>query len=285
MILSFHPCFVTDRQIILGDRALGEDDRRLIRDADAILLPQACSSELFDACRQSRAALFPNYTSRFEFPGKIGQSELFKRFEWPHPNTTVWGTVDHFRKACPGPEDFPHDRPFLIKTNHGHEAEGIFVIHDLQDLEASCASLSALEHTGYHGFVSQEMIASRGNVLRVVILGRRFISYWKRPKRPGRMITTISRGAIIDRHWRPDLQGKGISAARRLSADTGINLAAVDFIFSLDRPDPGPLVLEINYYFGRRGLGGSLKYYRSLYRVIQEWLAEQGRDSGKVTLA
>ena len=284
MILSFHPCFLADRQIILGDRDLGKNDLLLIRDAEAILLPQGCSSELFEACRQSQAALFPNYTWRFEFPGKIGQITLFRQLGRPHPNTAVWRTVDQCRKACPGPEDFPHERPFLIKTNHGHEAEGIFVIHDLQDLELSCASLLALERTSYRGFVSQEMIASRGNVLRVVILGRRFIPYWKRPKRCGSMITTISRGAIIDGDWRPDLQEKGILAARRLSADTGINLAAVDFVFPLDRPDPGPLFLEINYYFGRRGLGGSLHYYRSLYEVIQEWLAEQGQDSGRVAL-
>lgn len=284
MILSFHPCFVGDRQIILGDRALGKDDFSLIRDARAILLPQGCSVELYEACRCSQAPLFPNFTCRFGFPGKIGQSALFRQLKCPHPNTAIWHTVDQCQRAYPGPEDFPHERPFLLKTNHGHEAEGIFVIHDRQDLESSWASLLTRERSGYRGFVSQAMIASGGSALRVVILGQSFIAYWKRPKRPGPTIATISRGAIIDKSWRPDLQEKGILAARRLSADTGINLAAVDFVFPLDHADPEPLFLEINYYFGRRGLGGSLEYYSVLFKVIQEWLTAQGLDPGKVTL-
>ena len=55
-------------------------------------------------------------------------------------------------------------------------------------------------------------------------------------------------------------------------------------VFNRDHPDPQPLILEINYYFGRRGLGGSLKYYRLLLNAIREWLEENGFDSRKVKL-
>jgi ribosomal protein S6--L-glutamate ligase len=71
--------------------------------------------------------------------------------------------------------------------------------------------------------------------------------------------------------------------AQKLSAATGINLAAVDFVFHFPHPNPRPLLLEINYYFGRRGLGGSLKYYRLLHRAIQAWLLEKGFDPKSVT--
>jgi hypothetical protein len=39
MILSFHPCFVADAQIILGDRKLDSTDFSLINRAEAIVLP------------------------------------------------------------------------------------------------------------------------------------------------------------------------------------------------------------------------------------------------------
>ena len=70
-----------------------------------------------------------------------------------------------------------------------------------------------------------------------------------------------------------------------MSAKTGINLAAVDFIFSFSEKDPEPLFLEINYYFGRRGIGGSERYYQLLYEAVRGWLAEAGLDPDAVRLA
>jgi ribosomal protein S6--L-glutamate ligase len=33
------------------------------------------------------------------------------------------------------------------------------------------------------------------------------------------------------------------------------------------------MLLEINYYFGRKGLGGSEAYYKILRKEIQAWLS------------
>jgi ribosomal protein S6--L-glutamate ligase len=144
--------------------------------------------------------------------------------------------------------------------------------------------LGRRERSGLPGFVSQEFIPSEGNVLRAVIIGKSVITYWKRPSRPGRVITTISRNAMIDHHWRPDLQEKGRKQALSLSEKTGINLAAIDFVFPVADDDPAPFFLEINYFFGRRGLGGSEDYYRLLYQAVRDWLAENGLDPEPVTL-
>jgi len=59
-----------------------------------------------------------------------------------------------------------------------------------------------------------------------------------------------------------------------LCQKTGINLAGVDVIFSSDRDDPAPMLLEINYFFGRKGLGGSEAYYKILQAEIQAWLGK-----------
>jgi ribosomal protein S6--L-glutamate ligase len=60
---------------------------------------------------------------------------------------------------------------------------------------------------------------------------------------------------------------------------TGLQLAGFDFIF--DQRDLGrglirPLMLEINFFFGRTGLGGSEAYYRILEAEIDTWLAAIG---------
>ncbi|UCF56938.1 MAG: hypothetical protein JSW15_00130 [Deltaproteobacteria bacterium] len=284
MILSFHPCFLADTQIILGDGALDAHDLGHIEAAEVIILPQNCSFDLYQACKNSSALLFPNYDARFEYPGKIGQSILFKKLKYPYPETRQWPSVRAFRKAYANGEDVPHKIPFLIKADETHEAERIYPITDQAALQSSLEDLRRLESSGFSGFISQELIPTEGNVLRVVIIGRSTHTYWKRAESPGQVVTTISRGARIDREWRPDLQEKGKVQAQKFSTATGINLAAIDFIFSFLHPEPQPLSLEINYYFGRRGLGGSLNFYRLLYKAIQGWLVEKGFDPKSVEL-
>ena len=284
MILSFHPCFDTDVQIILGDRRLDSTIRESIQKATAIILPQACTQDLYNICANSTARMFPNYYARIKYPGKIGQSLLFEDFRFSHPRTLRWHGVEDFKEACPSSDTPPQDIPFLIKENMSHEAEGIFLIENMKSLKEALDNLTIRERSGLKGFVTQEYISCGGNVLRAVVIGKRIITYWKRPGKPGQEITTISRGAIIDHDWQIDLQEKGRVQALFLSDKTGINLAAIDFVFPIANKDPEPLFLEINYYFGRRGLGGSENYYRLLYEAVQDWLREIGLDLESVSL-
>jgi ribosomal protein S6--L-glutamate ligase len=284
MILSFHPCFVADQQIILGARPLGREDRLCIRSAKAIILPQSCSIGLYRACQGSSALLFPDYDLRFRYPGKFGQSRLFKQLNLPHPFTIAWPSVAAFRRDSGQKEHLSHQFPFLIKADRSHEGEGVWIIKDQPTLQHTMEELSLLEKSNQYGFVSQELIQSEGNVLRAVVLGKKTLTYWKRPDHPQRLLTTAAGGGVIDGHWRIDLQGKGRLEGERLTALTGINVAAIDFVFPFDRLDPDPLFLEINYYFGRRGLGGSENYYRLLFEALREWLKEKGFDPNSVEL-
>jgi len=278
MILSFHPCFAADAQIIPGDRELGPKDFTLILKAEAILLPQTCSASLYRACKRSAAALFPNYEWRFRYPGKTGQSRLFERMEWPHPATKRWRSTEALKKAR---EQWSRRIPFFVKADKAHEGDGVWLVGEIDELDEV---LDLLRKWGNSAFVTQEMIPCEGNVLRVVVLGNSVSCYWKRPPRPGPAITTVSRGSRIDKRWRSDLRRRGMKQARRLCERSGINLAAMDFVFPMKDTDPQPLILEINYYFGRRGLGGSLRYYRSLHRAIRNWLEERGLDPKRVKL-
>jgi len=172
----------------------------------------------------------------------------------------------------------------MIKEDQRHEAEGVSLVEDSASLRQALNRLERQETAGLWGFVSQDYVSCGGNVLRAVIMGRSVITYWKRPGREGDVITTVSKGGLIDHHWRLDLQRKAESQALALADKTRINLAAVDFLFSLAVEDPEPLFLEINYFFGRRGLGGTMDYYRLLHGAVLVWLSEAGFDSARVRL-
>ena len=135
MILSFHPCFVADAQVILADRKLSAEDRRLIRSADAIILPQSCSLPLYRACNKSEAHVFPDYELRFRYPGKVGQSLLFEKLKIPHPATKRWPSVKKFRALRKDQSALPHEMPFFLKADKSHEGEGVYFITDEDRLE------------------------------------------------------------------------------------------------------------------------------------------------------
>jgi ribosomal protein S6--L-glutamate ligase len=283
MILSFHPCFDADRQVILGDRALRPEYVEWISRSDAIILPQSCSEDLYRRCVRSGAAVFPNYVKRFEFPGKIGQSALFEQMGFPHPETKRWTCVEEFRRAQGNAKTAPHPFPFLIKEDRSHEGDGIYLIEGRESLRSALQELSRKEKSKQIGFVTQVFVPNHGNVFRTVVIGRYLTTYWKRFSRSAQPIVSLSKGARLDHKWRPDLQQKGKEAAEDFARATGINLAAIDSLFPLGR-EAEPLFLEVNYYFGRRGLGGTLVYYRQVHGAIQEWLAEKGLNPEAVRL-
>ena len=57
-----------------------------------------------------------------------------------------------------------------------------------------------------------------------------------------------------------------------LAGAVALWVAGFDVIFSSANGDPDPMLLEINYFFGRKGLGGSENYYRILLEEIRNWL-------------
>ncbi len=281
MIISFHPCITADTQIILGDKKLNQGHLDLIKRAKGIILPQACAFSLFNACKNSTAVLFPNYELRFSYQGKARQVDLFRRFSIPHPRTMVWNSVSDFNSFVLR-NGVPHDYPFFIKRDKTHEGEGVFYIRNKGELEDVLQSLESIEKYNMELFISQDAVDCGGNVLRAVIIGKSIITYWKRSNNKDEAITTISRGAYVDSEWRPELQLKGLDMVKKFQELSGINLAAIDMVFPMK--GGSPLFLEINYYFGRRGLGGSSRYYELLCNAIKEWFAAKGIDPAPVKL-
>ncbi len=276
MIVSFHPLFEADKNIICAGRQPNEEDLSAIRAADAVILSQGCYRALYEMARENCPHVFPNYDARFKYPGKINQIKLFRKFKISHPASEIFSDVASFQQQYGETSaKLSFDFPVVFKLDWGGEGETVYLINSADNLREILQKIAEYETSGQAGFILQEYIPSNSRTLRVVILGRRVISYWRIQENNDGFYSNLSKGAIIDSEAQPGLQHKAVALVKYLCQKTGINLAGFDVIFSSENGDPDPMLLEINYFFGRKGLGGSENYYRILLAEIRNWLARR----------
>jgi ribosomal protein S6--L-glutamate ligase len=82
--------------------------------------------------------------------------------------------------------------------------------------------------------------------------------------------SNLAQGGEIIATPEPQAEREALELVELLVSKTGLNLAAIDFLFREKRP----LFNEINYVFGRRALGESFERY--LFQAIREFLTEIG---------
>jgi ribosomal protein S6--L-glutamate ligase len=276
MILSFHPCFVGDRNIICAGREPGPDERSAIQDADAVILPQGCRQSLYEMARDNCSHIFPNYDVRFQYPGKLGDIEFFKKEGFSHPDTWCYTSVsdlDHAERETWRKQ--MEATPFVFKHSWGGEGETVYLMKSGEEFDRMIKQAERYEGSGQTGFLIQAYIPTDRS-LRIVVIGERMITYWRISNAANGFGTSLAKGAEIDRCSDPNLKAEAVQQVRKLCSRTGINLAAFDAIISNRDAEREPLFLEVNYFFGRRGLGGTEAYYAMLQSEIVNWLDQRG---------
>ncbi len=275
MIVSYHPLFEADRNILCAGRRPDAKDLAAIQAARAIILGQGCYQSLYDMARANCPNVFPNYDARFKYPGKIGQIKLFRKFNARHPSTKLFSNIASFQTTYrQNPARFQFEYPIVFKLDWGGEGNTVYLVDSVKQLEDRIDQTISFEKSGQTGFLLQEYIPSDNKTLRVVVIGEHFSSYWRIQRNSGAFHTNLDKGGIIDAEAEPELQQKAISVVKNVCQKTGINLAGFDVIFSTEVEAPDPMLLEINYFFGRKGLGGSEAYYKLLHEEIQAWLTQ-----------
>jgi ribosomal protein S6--L-glutamate ligase len=166
--------------------------------------------------------------------------------------------------------------PLVLKLNWGDEGDTVYLVPSLDALEERLQQIKTFEQSGQFGFLLQEYIPNRNRTLRVVIIGQQLIAYWRIQKTNDLFLTNLSKGAVLDFESDQDLQTKALASVENFCEMAGINLAGFDVLFSTERNENTPYLLEINYFFGRHGLGGSDTYYRILHQEIYSWLERIG---------
>jgi ribosomal protein S6--L-glutamate ligase len=272
MVVSFHPCFVGDVNRLCAGRDPGPEDRAAIQAADAVILPQGCRRPLYEMARRHGRRVFPNYDARFAYPGKTGQIRLFRRFEVAHPESLLFADVQECLAAFGRRPVMAF--PLVFKFDWGGEGQGV---HRFDRADALCRFLQAHRREPPSSCLVQEFIPGAERTLRVAVVGRSFRSYWRVAETPRGFYANLARGGAIDPDADWKLQSVGMAAVRGFCEKSGIDLAGFDLVFSDVSAHKRPVFLEINYYFGRRGLGGSERFYRLLEEQIRIWLEEGGR--------
>ncbi len=183
-----------------------------------------------------------------------------------------------FRDRFPDIQRIPIMPPLVIKRDWGGEGQGVFPVPDMAALKHILKILEQTESGHPNGFVIQRFIPTRPRVLRVVVVGRRLKTYWRvmAPSADPYAKAGLPLGGRLDFTTDPDLMRAAETAVHRVCNETGINLAAFDILFTSDAtiasPDT-PIFLEINYFFGRQGIGGSEGLYKLLREGIRDWIA------------
>ena len=276
MIVSFHPLFEADKNIICAGRDPCADDMAAIKKARAVILPQGCRQSLYEMARDNCSHVFPNYDTRFDYPGKIGQMRLFQQNGTAHPHSEMYPSLNEFRQQFgDDPKNIAFDLPCVFKFDWGGEGETVYLINSLGELKLTLQKAADFEKSGQSGFLLQEYVPTEGRTLRVVIIGRRLVSYWRIQKNADTFLSSVSRGARIDAELEPERQKAATVFTKDFCSKTGINLAGFDVIFAPVKERIKPLMLEINYFFGREGLGGSDAYYEMLKKEIKDWLTRR----------
>ena len=267
-VLSYHLLIESGRNRIYSGKPSGEDVTE-IQAADAVILPQGGKESLYRLARQYCTHVFPNYDAFFSYPGKTGQATLFKMVKVPHPHTLIFENLACFAERGKDIRTYP----FVFKFAWGGEGNNVFFVQSEPELDTCLDLAKKWEGQGKKGFVIQEYIPSAGRSLRVVVIGSRFISYWRTHQDQNSFYSNISRGAEIDKDNDPDLQEDAVRELKKFCERTKINLAGFDFLFDSRQKKPTPLFLEINYFFRCHGLGGTDRYFELLVGAVNEWLA------------
>jgi ribosomal protein S6--L-glutamate ligase len=288
MILSFHPCYEAHANRLCAGREPDASDLEAIRKAEAVILPQGCREPLYRMARENCAHLFPNYDARFQYPGKTGQAKMFDALRVATPRTWVFDDLAVFRLQ--GGVNPLSGFPLVVKLGWGGEGETVFLVRKQKELDSVLALAEQYERTGQRGFLVQKFVPHDGRSLRVAVIGKTLETYWRVQDRPGVFGTSLAKGARIETKADPLLRRQAVYRVEDFCRRSGINLAGIDVIFDSagsQSEEPEPLFLEVNYFFGRTGLGGSERYYTLFQAAVDAWLAGLGQviDRPDSTLA
>ena len=248
---------------------LDADAVALISGAAGVLMPKYGSPIRYRQVAAIARSHFPRLAARYAYRGKARQTALFQALAIPHPSTVIYQTPgDAATELKNKPAPIP--LPFVLKGDSGGGGSAVFPIRSLDECLERLARLPQNEPV-----LVQEWIENNGRDLRVVVMGRQVISYFR--VGGDTFYNNVSKGARIDYELLPGAQEAGRRLARALAQSLGIDLGAFDIMF----PARGgaPLVVEINFLFGRKGLGGLKGYERMHRRAIQDWMRDALSES------
>lgn len=258
--VSLHPDIPMEVNLPVFSPLEEPEVRRLLGEAAGVVLPSYVTPWRYREITRWCRSWFPRLDARFSYCGKTGQIRLFRAQGTRHPESMLFENAEEL-KACVGCGLPPGSYPCVLKGDRGGGGSTVFPIHSPEDLWRFLDRLPSdrpmlLQRWVHHG----------GKDLRVVIYGKRAVSYFR--VGDGRFYNNVCRGGRLAHHEWPDLQRKGVEAVITFCKAASIDIAGFDLMF----PDSGdPVFIEINFHFGRKGLGGNQGHRRFMRQAALDW--------------
>jgi len=282
-IVSYHPGLEADVNLVLvSQRPLERRDRRAVLAAGAVLLPQVCRRDLFALASAGGRPLFPNPAAHLSLDGKVGNLRLFAGLGLPHPPSVEFRDLEQAAGAWEAgrAEVAALGAPLVAKGAGGGMGENVFLADSPAQLRALAGRLDPYCARGPSGLVLQRYI-SGASELRVELLHNAARVYWRRAA-GGEFRANLHQGGTPVEDGPAWERAAAVALAKRLQQAARLDVAGVDVIFP---PGGGPLLLEVNFFFGRRALGGSQAFLARYLEAVRNWLGEKGLDPSRVRLA
>ncbi len=271
MIVSFHSRVRGNVNMRLTRKhRFSTKESSMLASAKATIFSQYVQCHQYDFCKSRCPNVFPDYTHRFGFEGKYGNIKLFRRYRAPHPETVCYPSVADFKSRHFENNEPMMPFPFVLKGDRGGGGWAVFLITNEEML---IKKLTVLDNPRLHAtrrFIAQAFVPHGGKDLRVVVIGHMTKAYWRCQPDPDEFRNNVGRGGIVDYAGDAHLTQMGIQCVKAFCSKTGLNLAAFDVLF--DENEPEPLLSEINFLFGRKGLGGSGQFHNLLNEAVTAWL-------------
>ncbi|MDY0039475.1 MAG: ATP-grasp domain-containing protein [Desulforhabdus sp.] len=261
-IVSFYPRIPMEENLTVFQPLDGPRIRRLLTEAAGILLPPYTPPWRYHVITRLAKRWFPRLETRFEYRGKAKQISLFQQLGVRCPETCVFDApaeaIDYVIRY-----GSPWGYPLVLKGDTGGGGSRVFPVSNRDDMFRHIAKLPPHEPV-----LLQRWIEHGGKDLRVVTYGSRAVSYFR--VGDGSFYNNVCRGGRLDYDSCPEQRRTGQEAVLEFCRGAMIDIAGFDLMF----PDNGrPVFIEINFHFGRKGLGGASGHQRHMLRAVLDWRA------------
>ena len=266
--VSFYPQIPMEENLSVFQSLDVPGVRELIIGAAGVVVPRYILPRRYEAITKLAKHWFPCLRAKHVYEGKTRQIRLFRELNIRHPESLLFGNsaelLSHFNS-----KGVPWEYPVVLKGDLGGGGSGVFPIYCPDDLTRHIGKIPPEQP-----ILFQRWVEHGGKDLRVVTYGQDLaVSYFR--VGGGQFYNNVCRGGRMDHDGWPEQQAKGVKASQALCRRAKIDIAGFDLMF----PDEGePVFVEINFNFGRKGLGGMAGHRRYEIEAVTLWRDRRLRE-------
>jgi ribosomal protein S6--L-glutamate ligase len=266
--VSFYPQAPMEENLSVFQSLDSPEVRKLLTGAAGVVIPRYILPSRYETIIKLAKHWFPRLKAKHAYAGKTLQIRLFRELNIRHPESLLFENSAELLSYF-NVEGAPWEYPLVLKGDLGGGGSGVFPIYCREDVSRHIGKIPSEQP-----ILLQRWVEHGGKDLRVVTYGQDVaVSYFR--VGGGQFYNNVCRGGRMDHDGWPEQQAKGIEASRALCRRAGIDIAGFDLMF----PDDGePVFVEINFNFGRKGLGGMAGHRKYELEAVMKWRERRLRE-------